>query len=503
MKLTPYLLRLGAEIGVGFYLLTVLNLANKFLTDSIKKIVKMVFLLAALAIAVILFLKFVYSILFPKDQRDVKGYKEGWYGKDLPPGPDNNVKEDSSIRPFKINVPEEVLIDLKNRLEKTRLEEPVVDSKFLYGFNPSYMHTVVEYWKTKYDWRKQEANLNSFPHFKTRIEGIDIHFMHVKPILPEERTLKVIPLLIIHGWPGSFVEFIKIVPLLTTPQPEYDFVFEVVCPSIPGYGFSESPHRKGFHARAAARVFLTLMERIGHPKFYVQGGDWGSYIASLMARYYSPRVRGLHVNMYFFMPRPWELLKGIAIALFPFLVPPEEYRSFFPLKKKLKDLLEESAYFHIQATKPDTLGCGMSDSPAGMAAYLLEKFPVATNPEFVHREDGGLTQKFSLDELLTNVMLYWVNNNFTAAARFYKENVRDIMKGLHEKTPVTVPSAVALFPNEVLMRPKTMMSQQMKNLVSYTIMPRGGHFAALEEPQLLADDMWKFVDTVEKNLQLK
>ncbi|PRD33864.1 UNVERIFIED_CONTAM: Epoxide hydrolase 1 [Trichonephila clavipes] len=445
----------------------------------------MVILLVS-AVAALLFVKFVFSILFPKDQRDTRGYKEGWFGKDPPPGLNNDVEQDTSIRPLKIDVPEEVLIDLKNRLERTRLEEPVEDSKFMYGFNPNYLRTVLKYWKNEYDWRKQEAELNRFPHFKTRIEGIDVHFIHVKPVLPEERTLKVVPLMIIHGWPGSFVEFCKIVPLLVTPRPEHDFVFEVVCPSIPGYGFSESPHRKGFHARAAARVFVTLMERIGHPKFYVQGGDWGSYIASLMARYYSPRVQGLHVNMYFFKPRPWELLKGIAISLFPSLVRPEEYKSFFPIKKKIKGLLEESGYFHIQTTKPDTLGCGMSDSPAGMAAYLLEKFPVATNPEFVHREDGGLTEKFTLDELLTNVMLYWVNNNFSAAAR----------------VSVTVPSAVALFPNEVLMRPKTLMSQQMPNMVSYTIMPRGGHFAALEEPLLLADDLWKFVDIVEKKYKL-
>ncbi|GFQ89859.1 epoxide hydrolase 1 [Trichonephila clavata] len=466
--------------------------------ERFKTITNMMILLVILAVVVILFVKFVFNILFPKDQRDTRGYKEGWFGKDPPLGLNNDVEQDTSIHPFKIDVPEEVLIDLKYRLEKTRLEEPVEDSKFLYGFNPNYLRTVLKYWKNEYDWRKQEAELNRLPHFKTRIEGINVHFMHVKPFLPEERTLKVVPLMIIHGWPGSFVEFCKIVPLLVTPRPEHNFVFEVVCPSIPGYGFSESPHRKGFHARAAARLFVTLMERIGHPKFYVQGGDWGSYIASLMARYYSPRVRGLHVNMYFFMPRPWELLKGIAISLFPSLVRPEEYRSFFPIKKKIKNLLEESGYFHIQSSKPDTLGCGMSDSPAGMAAYLLEKFPVATNPEFVRREDGGLTEKFTLDELLTNVMLYWVNNNFTAAARFYKENIKDVLKGLHEKISVTVPSAVALFPNEVLMRPKTLMSQQMPNMVSYTIMPRGGHFAALEEPLLLADDLWKFVDIVEK-----
>ncbi|GIY53040.1 epoxide hydrolase 1 [Caerostris extrusa] len=252
-----------------------------------------------------------------------------------------------------------------------------------------------------------------------------------------------------------------------------------------------------FNARAAARVFVTLMERLGHSQFYVQGGDWGSYISSLMARYYPTKVKGLHVNMYFFLPQTWEFLKGVAITLFPSLISKDEYEIAFPLKRKFKMLLEESAYFHMQGTKPDTLGCGMSDSPAGMAAFLLEKFPICTDRKFLDLEDGGLTKKFTLNELLTNVMMYWINNNFAAAARFYKENVREVFRNLHEKMPVIVPSAVALFPHEVLMFPKTMMSQQMKNIVSYTIMPQGGHFAALEEPQLFSDDLWKFVSLVE------
>ncbi|XP_055949754.1 epoxide hydrolase 1-like [Argiope bruennichi] len=460
----------------------------------------MVAFLVFLSIIGILFVKFLYSLIFKgyNDQRASKGYKASWYGKDPPPTLNDGSQDDVSIHPFKIDIPSEVIEDLKNRLQRTRFEEPVEDSKFHYGFNPKYLKTVLEYWRSQYDWRKQEAELNRFPQFKTRIEGINVHFLHIKPPLLQESTIKVIPLMIIHGWPGSIVEFYKIIPLLTTPRPDCNFVFEVICPSIPGYGFSESPHRKGFNARAAARIFITLMERLGHNSFYVQGGDWGSYISSLMARYYPPRIRGLHVNMYFFMPRPWELFKGALIALFPFLVRKEEYLTTFPLKKKIGMLLEEGGYFHIQATKPDTLGCGMADSPAGVAAYLLEKFGISTDSQALNLDNGALTKKFTLDELLTNVMMYWVNNNFTAAARFYKENVRNVFSGRNEKAPVTVPSGVAVFPNEVLMVPKTMMSQQMKNIVSYSIMPRGGHFAALEEPQLLADDIFKFVAIVER-----
>ncbi|KAG8200248.1 hypothetical protein JTE90_021903 [Oedothorax gibbosus] len=449
------------------------------------------------SLVTIFVLRFIYRALFSQKKPDTRGYKEGWFGKG--PGPtEGNATEDTSIRPFKINVPDEVLTDLKNRLELTRFEDPLEDCKFFYGFHSKALRPLVEYWKTKYDWRQQERMLNQFEHFKTKIEGIDVHFMHVKPVLPEGSNIKIFPLMIIHGWPGSFVEFYKLVPLLTTPSPQRNFVFEVICPSIPGYGFSESPHQKGFNGRACARVFLTLMERIGHPKFFVQGGDWGSFIANLMARYYSPRILGLHLNMFFFSLSSWDLVKYLVINFFPFLVRPEEYNIAFPMKKKIAMLMQESGYFHMQTTKPDTLGCAMSDSPAGTAAYLLEKFAAGTNPEGLKKEDGGLTEKFSHDELLTNVMMYWLNNNFTAAARFYKENIRDILSKRHERTPITVPSAVALFPHEVLLYPKMLLSGQMKNLVSYNIMPRGGHFAALEEPELLADDIWNFVEIVKE-----
>jgi len=349
----------------------------------------------------------------------------------------------------------------------------------------------VDYWRKEYDWRSQEKMLNQYPQFKTTIEGLEIHFMHVKPKLPADSKLKVLPIMIIHGWPGSVVEFYKLIPLLTTARPGRDYVFEVICPSIPGYGFSESPYKKGFNIRAAARIFLTLMDRIGHRKFYVQGGDWGSAISTSMARCYPERILGLHVNMIFGGMSTWEKVKYVTISFFPFLVSKPEYKAAFPIKRILKLIYTEGGYFHLQTTKPDTIGCATCDSPAGMAAYLLEKFSYWVNPEYLNLEDGGLTEKFSMDELLTNVMMYWVNNNFTAAARFYKENLSSVVN--REKAPIAVPTGVAVFPNELTGLPKTCLSQQVKNLVSYNFMPRGGHFAAFEEPELLADDIWKFV----------
>ncbi|GIY15768.1 epoxide hydrolase 1 [Caerostris darwini] len=406
---------------------------------------KMVLGLSIVALTLYRMLKWVFSLFFGKVKPDQSGYEEGWFGKG--PRPNNDDSLDTSIRSFKIHVPNEVLADLQNRLQNVRYESPVEDSKFHYGFNTDYLKSIVEYWKTEYDWRKQEGQLNIYQHFKTCIEGIDVHFVHVKPNLPEGKKLKVIPILVTHGWPGSFYEFYKMIPLLTTPSSERDFVFEVVCPSIPGYGFSEAPHQKGFDARSAARLFVILMERLGHDRFYVQGGDWGSLVSTLLGKYYPNKVIGVHVNMFFASLKGWNLLKGIAIAYFPSLIPAAEYKAFYPFMKKVKLLLEESGYFHIQSTKPDTVGCALADSPVGLAAYILEKFSTWTDPEGRSSPDGNLTKKFTLDELLTNVMIYWVNNNITSSVRFYKENIG---KREHEKMPIAVPCGVALFPMNFL-----------------------------------------------------
>ncbi|GFY53629.1 epoxide hydrolase 1 [Trichonephila inaurata madagascariensis] len=380
---------------------------------------KMVLGLSVVAIIIYNIFKFLYHLFFGKVEKDLSGYEEGWYGKGSKP---KEGADDTSIHPFKISIPDEILLDLKERLQRARYEPSLEDSKFEYGFNSDYLKSVIEYWGKEYNWRKQEEQLNKFSHFKTRIEGIDVHFVHVKPNIPEGRQLKRLPLLAVHGWPGSFYEFYKMIPFLTTPNPEQDFVFEVICPSIPGYGFSSSPCKKGFDARAASRLFLTLMERLGHDHFYVQGGDWGSLIVTILGKYYPSRIIGVHVNMYSSGPKSWDIFKAVAIAYFPSLVSPAEYKGLFPFWERFKTILQESGYFHIQATKPDTIGSGLADSPVGLAAYILEKFSTWTNLKNRLSENGNLTENFTLDELLTNVMIYWVNNNITSSVRFYKEN---------------------------------------------------------------------------------
>ncbi|NWH85173.1 HYEP hydrolase, partial [Aegithalos caudatus] len=443
---------------------------------------------------------FIYFIFFHKKE-EMLAFKDGWWGRGQKPV----TNEDSSIRPFKVETTEEELSDLFRRLDQARFTEPLESSCFHYGTNSVYLRKVVSYWKNQFNWKKQVEVLNKYPQFKTKIQGIDIHFVHVKPPhLPKGQAAK--PLLMVHGWPGSFYEFYKIIPLLTDPASHGlsdEHIFEVICPSIPGYGFSEAPHKKGFDSVSAASVFYDLMLRLGFSEFYTQGGDWGWLICTNLAQMAPYHVKGLHLNMVSVSRLGFTHLLSILLGrYFPglFGFQDEDVRRMFPfLKKGLYRILSESGYAHIQATKPDTVGCSLNDSPVGLAAYILEKFSSWTDMEFQNSEDGGLERKFSLDDLLTNIMIYWVSGCIVSSMRFYKENLQ---KGIgtqrHEKLTVQVPTGIASFPNEILHTPWAWAKKKYTNIVSFHFMPRGGHFAAFEEPELLATDILQFVDKVEK-----
>ncbi|CAJ1067727.1 epoxide hydrolase 1 [Xyrichtys novacula] len=417
----------------------------------------------------------------------------GWWGAGEKP-----LTEDDKIYPFTVETSDEEIQDLHERIDKSRYTEPLEDSCFHYGFNSTHLKKVVSYWRHEFDWKKQVAELNKFPHFQTKIEGLDVHFIHVRP--PHRESQRVLPLMLVHGWPGSFYEFYKILPLLTESQG--DVVFEVICPSIPGYGFSEAPHKQGFDSLAAARVFLTLMERLGFSQFYLQGGDWGSLITTNMAQMKPECVRGLHLNM-FMSNRGLKVLLSLMIGRYlPFLVgfSREDVRRLFPFfEKNVWEILRETGYLHIQATKPDTAGCGVNDSPVGLAAYILEKFSTWTDLKNRDLVDGGLERKFTLDDLLTNVMIYWTTGSIVSSMRFYKENFKqDPEKRVDGRTDIFVPTGLAAFPGELMHCPKSWAQIRYRDIRSYTFMPRGGHFAAFEEPQLLADDIFKFAKKVEK-----
>ncbi|VDD91204.1 unnamed protein product [Enterobius vermicularis] len=385
--------------------------------------------------------------------------------------------------------------DLKERLERSRLPESLENSDtFEYGFSPSYLKEVIDYWKNSYDWKKWEKTLNQFPQFTTSLEGLRVHFIHVKP--PPGKYKKTFPLLISHGWPGNVFEFYKILPMLSDPITylghSSDYAFEVIAPSIPGFGWSSHPAKKGFDQWAVARIFRKLMLRLGHRRFFVQGGDWGAVITKNIAIYYAESVLGLHLNL--LQVPPHSNFRAAVLTVLGFLLPPATLfshpGSFIYGIGGVKDLfLQETGYFHIQATKPDTVGIGLTDSPAGLAAYILEKFSTGTARHNRYLPDGGLTKKFSLDELLTVVTIYWINGNIVYSQRFYKEYTF--------RAYVSVPTGLAAFPNEMLYgaQPKEIL-QTAVNLTRYTEMRRGGHFAALEEPKLLAKDVFDFVDEI-------
>ncbi|XP_051170363.1 juvenile hormone epoxide hydrolase 1-like [Leptopilina boulardi] len=419
-------------------------------------------------------------------------------------------KEDTSIREFKIDISQKIIDDLHERLDRyfntanlRPKTSPLEDAEWTYGVNFQYLQNVLRYWKDNYNWKKRQELLNKYPQFKTNIQGLDIHFYRVKPTLPKNKKIKVLPLLMVHGWPGSVVEFQKIIPMLTTPQADKDFVFEIIAPSLPGYGFSDPAVRPGLGPSQIAVIFKNLMARLGYNEFYTQGGDWGSVVTSTLATLYPEKVIGVHLNMCAVISSPMSLFWSLVGSYLPSVVVDKEYESrMYPLSHHYGRMLEESGYFHLQATKPDTIGSALSDTPAGLAVYILEKFSTWTNPEYRFRADGGLLEKFQMDELLDNLMLYWVTNSITTSQRLYAENFSKAHMSLKiESVPLHKPVACAIFPYEIFYQSQSLLQSRYPNIIQFNHLPRGGHFAAMEEPQLLADDVYLFVEKVEKQLK--
>ena len=377
--------------------------------------------------------------------------------------------------------------------------KPLEDSAFEYGFNSDYLTSeIANYWMKNFDWSKQEKMLNHLmPQFKTKIDGLDIHFAHIKPKSPKNK--KVFPILLVHGWPGSFVEFSKIAPKLAAVENSRDFVFEVIAPSIPGYGFSSAPSKKGFEAAQTARIFVQLMDRLGHKKFFAQGGDWGSLVTTILTTVYPENVLGLHLNMAA-VNTPSSNLKYLASALLPSLfLSEQDQKKVLPFGEKFIFLIKETGYLHIQGTKPDTVGLALTTSPLGLAGYILEKFSTWTLKEGVGQIDGYLTKKFNLDELLTNIMIYWINGNIISSQRYYKENFSSELAQTLERIPIeNVPVGIAAFSQEIFVQPKMFIEGKFRNIVSYNDIKSGGHFAAFEEPELLVQDIVNFVENVLK-----
>ncbi|KAI4471855.1 epoxide hydrolase 1-related [Holotrichia oblita] len=417
--------------------------------------------------------------------------EETWWG------PGQAKKVDTSIRPFKIDIPEKVITDLTQRLKNARPFTPPLEGiQQQYGMNTKLLSEIVEFWKTKYDWKERQTFLNQYPQFKTNIQGLDIHFLHVKPT--NTKDLKVLPLLLLHGWPGSIREFYELIPLLTTPQPGKDFIFQVIAPSLPGmytglWILRCCGETWTWHSQHWSH-FQNLMHRLGFKKFYIQGGDWGALILSNMATVFPEEVLGAHSNACVALnDNPIVNFKLLLGSIFPSLVVSKEHESkMYPLSKNFEFGLTEGGYMHIQATKPDTVGVGLNDSPVGLAAYILEKFTSWTNRDWINRMDGGLLMKYDYTKLLDNVMIYWVTNSITTSARLYAESFgKEFWELRLGSIPITAPTACAKFENDIgIYQSDEVLKLKFTNLLQSTDFSDGGHFAALEVPQLLAKDMW-------------
>ena len=373
------------------------------------------------------------------------------------------------VVPFTIAVDEGVLDDLERRLGATRFPDQIEGADWDYGVERGYLQSLLEYWRTDYDWRAQERELNRWAHFKTRIEDLEIHFVHER-----SKHEDAMPLLLLHGWPGSFYEFRKVIGPLTDPEAHGGAVadaFHVVIPSLPGFAFSSAPRQRGWNNARIAEVMAKLMRRLGYDHYGAQGGDWGASVATWLGRNDAARCRGVHINFVYGGPPDGDT--GIE------LTDAERAR----VRERRDFMRHERAYSEIQATKPQTLGYGLSDSPAGLAAWIIEKFRTWSDC------DGHLESRFTKDELLTNVMLYWATGSITSSTRIYYETRHSRGPGVGGR--VEVPVGCAIFPHELVYSPRSWAETRL-NVTRWTEMPRGGHFAALEEPALLTEDVRAF-----------
>ena len=376
------------------------------------------------------------------------------------------------VRPFEIAVDQAVLDDLQARLNLTRWPDEVAGSGWDYGSNLAYMKELVEYWRTGFDWRAQERQLNAFNHCQSRVDGLDIHFIHERGVGPAP-----MPLVITHGWPSCFFEMTKIIPLLADPGRhggDPADAFDVVAPSLPGYGFSQASHEPGMQVQKVADLWAKLMTaNLGYPRFAAQGGDIGAGVTARLGYGHSDQLYGIHLTS---VTRPT-----------PYLGPgsrPLTDDEDALVKQRDRWFMDEGGYNHIQGTKPQTLSYGLNDSPAGLAAWIVEKYRTWSDCH------GDIESRYTKDELLTIVTIYWVTNSIGSSVRMYKENLISLWTmGPDEKVPA--PAGMAMFPQEIS-RPPREWAERSYNVRRFEEMPRGGHFAALEEPELLAGEIRAF-----------
>ena len=370
---------------------------------------------------------------------------------------------DPAITPFRIETPPEAVDDLRRRLHATRWPEAEPVDDWSQGIPLAYVQEVCAYWADEYDWAARQERLNAFPQFTTAIDGVDIHFLHVRS--PHESAL---PLVITHGWPGSVAEFQEVIGPLTDPTAHggaADDAFHVVCPSLPGYGFSGKPTETGWGVERIADAWGVLMARLGYDRFLAQGGDWGSMVTTCIGMRNPDHCMAIHLNMPLALPDP-ETMDSLTEAELGAIGAFDHYQK------------EESGYSKQQSTRPQTLGYGLVDSPAGQAAWILEKFHAWTD------NDGTPDSAVDRDQLLDNVMLYWLPATGASSARLYWESFNSPPFG-----EMQVPVGCSIFPHEIFRTSKRWAEKQFGELLHFNELDRGGHFAAMEEPDLYVTEV--------------
>ena len=388
--------------------------------------------------------------------------------------------QDSSIRTFQVNVPEEQITDLRRRLAATRWPDQETVGDRSQGVQLAELKALVQYWQTGYDWRKAEKKLNALPQFVTTIDGVDIHFIHVK-----SRHPNALPLIITHGWPGSIFEQLKLIGPLTDPASyggRDEDAFDVVIPSLPGFGFSSRPTEVGWESERIGRAWDVLMKRLGYTRYVAQGGDWGAGVVQAMGRFAPSGLLGIHTNLPAAVPNEAGAALGSGIA--PVGMSEQEREVFLAISAFLRN--GDLAYLMMMNARPQAVSYGLADSPAGLAGWML------VHPGFDRWTFGkDPKQSPTKDDVLDNFTLYWLTNTSASAARIYWEHRgKDLISSAAQKTDeISVPVAITVFPDEVYRVPETWARRAFRNLTYFHEADRGGHFAAWEYPEVFATEL--------------
>ena len=370
----------------------------------------------------------------------------------------------TNINPFEIAIPDQALEDLGARLALTRFPERETPEDWSQGVPLDYMREVVDYWQNDYDWRRAEGEINRFPQFTTELDGLNIHFLHVRSAQPD-----ALPLVLTHGWPGSVVEFLKVIEPLTDPAShggDPADAFHVVCPSLPGYGFSDKPAEPGWGVEKIASQWARLMGRLGYDRYVAQGGDWGSAVTTALGGQDPEHCQAIHLNMVSVRPDP-DTMDDLTEAEQSALAGLKHYQDW------------DSGYSKQQATRPQTVGYSLVDSPVGQAAWILEKFWAWTDC------DGHPENVLSRDEMLDNIMLYWLTSSGASSARLYWESFGSFTS----PQEIVIPTGCSIFPKEIARASRRWAEKRYSNIIYWNELDRGGHFAAFEQPELFVGEV--------------